>query len=100
MLQCVIFAVVTGFLLPVVTEKCVKIINMPCRWFKRRIRRYQHIQGRFSDDLLMWTYDIDVGHVPPLLPSLLVTCAPSAELSLTVHACEGKTAMASDWGTI
>ncbi|CAL5219111.1 g885 [Coccomyxa viridis] len=54
------------------------------RWLKRRILRYQYIESWFTHDEVKWTYEC--GTVPPVLPSLLAICAPSAELTLKIDA--------------
>ncbi len=69
---------------------------MPCRWLGKRIMRYSHIickldqekerDGKGEGSLM----GILKCGVPPLLPSILAACAPSAELSLDVQSSQGK----------
>ena len=68
---------------------------MPCRWLQQKIKRYCHITCDFRDvTMLERTGDDGKGTdsciMPPLLPSLLSACAPSAELKLSVASDQGK----------
>ena len=72
--------------------------GMPCRWIQKRVKRYSHINCDF-DDATMREQAICIGMwtaiKPPLLPSLLAACAPSAELSLHAGSLEGRPAVRS-----
>ncbi len=79
-------------------RKCrqhVESYRMPCRWLQKRMRRYSHIICDFCDATMLERSE-DAGEgsascaVPPLLPSLLAACAPSAELKLYVAPGQGK----------
>ncbi|CAL5219110.1 g884 [Coccomyxa viridis] len=60
------------------------------RWLQKRILRYKHIKSHFSDEVLKCIEGPDGRTAPPLLPSLLATCAPAAELFLNVGPDEGE----------
>ena len=72
--------------------------RMPCRWLQKRAMRYHHITSDFSDANMLETVDVGEGIagrvVPPLLPSLLGACAPTAELKLHIAPHQGKSAPA------
>ncbi len=70
--------------------------HVPCRWLQKRILRYKHIKSHFSDEVLKCIEGPDGRTAPPLLPSLLATCAPAAELFLNVGPDEGKFALAGE----
>ena len=60
---------------------------MSCRWTKKRMRRYSHIDSEFCSSTMYerrGTKENASWTVPPLLPSLLMACGPSAQLSLSV----------------
>ena len=58
--------------------------------------RYHHITSDFCDANMLETEDVCEGSagriVPPLLPSLLAACAPSAELKLHIASDQGESA--------
>ena len=72
--------------------------SMPCRWYEKRIKGYIRIFCNFDDaTMLQRTSCINkrTSHdvLPPLLPSLLATCASSAEMALNVMMGQGKPAV-------
>ena len=71
----------------------------PCRWLQKRVRRYSHIVCAFRtlDSILEEINEgIATCIVPPLLPSLLAGCAPTAGLSLSLGLADGEPARATD----
>ena len=68
--------------------------QIPRRWLQKRVMRYSHISCEFCDATMLERSEA-VGNgnviriVPPLLPSLLSACAPSAELQLLVNPGQG-----------
>ena len=72
---------------------------MPCRWLLKRVKRYSHIACVFRD-LNSGIEELDEGistcSIPPLLPSLVADCAPTARLSLSLGLLDGELAVADE----
>ena len=94
--QCVTSA---GHTLPTASQRMhmpLKSYLMPRRWLRERIMRYNHISCPFCDTMLPADGALDEGDaLPPMLPSLLEACGPSAGLSLSVPPQMGKPAVAN-----
>ena len=78
----------------------MQVNSVLCRWLQKRAEWYGNITSDLSAAVMLEIADPNQEHadrtVPPLLPSLLAACAPSAGLTLAVEPGEGELAMASD----